>query len=127
MDEYQVGKDIAALEARIKALEARLGSGNCGCKDGPTRSGITMLGMAKETDKPGDPSITTRPDNGPDGISAAGCSDGHLRRVTVNGVCYCQMCCGGQWLYFCYSNGQCIQCPGGVTVNCNGRNWILSC
>jgi hypothetical protein len=127
MDEFSLGKEIGALLARVKALEEAVSKKGCGC-GGAVRGQIEMIGSAKETDGPADPTITTRPDTGPDGMNMlADCTDGHLRRVTVNGVCYCQMCCGGQWVYFCYSNGQCIRCPGGVTVNCAGKNWILSC
>ena len=131
MDEYALGRDIGSLEARVKALEqalAALKGGNCGCGN-TTHKGATvqMLGMAEKTDKPADPSITTRPDTGPGSEIRAECSDGHLRRITYNGVCYCQMCCGGKWVYFCYQDGTCVQCPGGITVNCAGNNWILSC
>ena len=131
MDEFSLGRELGMLAARVAALEAALASKghDCGCSKqtgGKADGHVEMLGMARRTDQEADPSIVMRPDNGPYGIDAE-CADGHLRRITYNGVCYCQMCCGGGWKYFCYSNGQCIQCPGRVTVNCNGNNWMLSC
>ncbi|HEX9928928.1 MAG TPA: hypothetical protein VGB02_10380 [Pyrinomonadaceae bacterium] len=126
MDDYQLGKDIQQIMNRLEAIEKKLNSKDCGC-GGAEDGSVVYLGMAEKTDQEADPNITTKIDDTDRGAAPMACTDGHLRRVTVNGVCYCQMCCGGQWVYFCYSNGQCIQCPGRVTVNCAGNNWILSC
>jgi len=57
---------------------------------------------------------------------------GHLRKITVNGVCYSQMCCGGQWMFF-YKDvgGKRVWCTCNLgeswTVSCDGNNWIVGC
>jgi hypothetical protein len=132
MDEYQLGKDFGSLEARVRALEEHIQTHKhgCGCggKKTPTdlTQGYKLLGVAEITTEPADPTITMKPDTDADAREA--CSvEGMTRAKYVDGVCYCQMCCGGQWNYFCYDNGYCIHCPGGVTVNCNGTNRQLKC
>ena len=124
MNEYEVGKDIATLQARVAALEAKLQTRDCGCSG----KHIELRGMAQETKEAPTPGISMREDPDADALSVADCTDGHLRQKMVNGVCYCQMCCGGRWLYFCWDNGRCVKCSDRpVTVNCAGRNLILDC
>lgn len=98
---------------------------------------IEIHGVAEKTDAPADEGIFTEIDLEPmhdiaeDDISAKSCTNGHIRRKRYKGVCYCQMCCGGNWLYF-YKviNGKrkYLTCGGGAwTVNCSGNRWILQC
>ncbi len=57
---------------------------------------------------------------------------GHLRSVNVNGTCFCQICCGGQWQYVIYTGTdgkQYGQTCGmnGLTVSCDGHSYISRC
>jgi hypothetical protein len=130
MGNYQIGKDVQELTARIENLEKllKVKSEGCGC-NGESETVIEYLGMAKEADENAIVSEELRmvDDNDADAIATA-CSNGHIRRKTVNGKCYCQMCCGGSWKYFCWSNGTCVTCAHSPqTVNCGGNRWILDC
>ncbi len=88
---------------------------------------IEDVGMSKESNEKATMGITMKKDPDPDAVSTR-CTDGHIRRKTVDGICYCQMCCGGGWKYFCWDNGECVKCSDSpVTVNCSGQNRILSC
>lgn len=119
MSKYTIGKDVGSLEMRVRALEAK--DGGCGCsgEDG------SKPRMAMQSDSEPTEELSMRPDPL---APLAACTNGHIRTVTVNGKRYCQMCCGGQWQYFCWANGECVQpSHGPVTVNCAGNNWILDC
>ena len=90
-----------------------------------------MAEKSKDQPTPGVTSSKTVPVEGlPDGLQmkTEGCSSGHIQRVVVNGVCYVQMCCGGQWLYWHKGDVWCT-CNLGQswTVNCDGNNWIIPC
>ena len=66
-----------------------------------------------------------------DVAAAARCGTSHIRRKVVNGVCYCQMCCGGTWYFFYWIvNGRRVYQRCGMrgrTVKCAGHNYILTC
>jgi len=89
--------------------------------------------QATKTDKPADKSIhlVSALDDGT--VIKERCSgSGHLRKITVNGVCYSQMCCGGEWKFFYWDrNGRRDWCTCNLgeswTVNCDGNNWIVGC
>ena len=131
MNEYEMGKDIGALEARVRALEeAHKQKGSCGCGSSPGKQPdgtIKLCGVAQITDEPADLTIVLKPDTGPHGFAVQPFAEGQTRQYWYGGVCYCQMICGGQWQYLCYSSGYCIQCPGGVNVNCNGTIRNCTC
>lgn len=123
MDEYTLGKDIASLESRVSALEEIISKQGCGCG----QNAIEDRGIAQKTDSEPTVGISMRQDPDADAAATERFSNGHIRRKTVNGVCYCQMYCNG-WQYFCWDNGRCVQCSDRpVTVNCAGNNWILDC
>lgn len=125
MENYQLGKDIQSIISRLEAIEKKLQIGDCGCS-GEKSSKITLMGIAEKTNAEANKDITIKVDEDEVGLSE--CTNGHLRRKTVNGVCYCQMCCNGQWVYFCWPDGSCFRCGmTPITVNCGGNNWILSC
>jgi len=66
------------------------------------------------------------PDSGP--LATAPCTENAARKVTLNGICYCQVCCGGQWLYVRRSNGTFVKCgDGNQLYECNGNYFILTC
>ena len=94
---------------------------------------IGEITQATKTDKPADKSIQLV-STLDDGITIKErCStSGHLRKITVNGVCYSQMCCGGEWKFFSWDrNGRRYWCTCNLgenwTVNCDGNNWIINC
>lgn len=90
---------------------------------------ISSSTMAERTDQSADPDVAST-DTNDQGVKIkdACTTNGHIRKVTVNGVCYVQMCCGGQWLYWRKGDVWCT-CNLGEswTVNCSGNNWIISC
>ncbi len=108
------------------------------CKPGLTTSNsleieIGEIKQAEKTNKPADKNIKmVESIDGGVTIKEACSGNGHIRKVTVNGVCYLSMCCGGQWVYF-YKDvaGKRIWCTCALgeswTVNCNGNNWIIGC
>jgi hypothetical protein len=94
---------------------------------------IAEATKAEETTKQPDPDVKSRATNDK-GISIReACSgSGQVRKVTVNGVCYAQMCCGGQWLFWVKTvNGREVWCTCNLnetwTVNCDGKNLLISC
>ncbi len=113
------------MKARLEALERKVHT--CECQKHKAEGAIQYMGLAPESKEELTPGITARPDTSPDGYENCP-QDGNTRKKWYNGVCYCQMCCGGQWVDFCYSSGNCIRCgDAAVTVNCNGSNRILHC
>lgn len=94
---------------------------------------VSSTRMAEKTDKPADPDVFSTPTNDQGLTIKEACgTSGHLRTITVNGVCYNQMCCGGQWLFWYKdtANGK-LWCTCNLnqswTVNCSGNNWIIRC
>jgi hypothetical protein len=89
---------------------------------------IEHLGEAQRTDQPADPGVVSSPTNDKNIEIRETCTAGHIRRITVDGICYVQMCCGGQWLFWHRGNTWCT-CNLGQswTVNCDGNNWIIPC
>ncbi len=89
--------------------------------------------QAEKTDKPADEGVKLigTNDQGVSVEEACGGS-GMIRRITVNGVCYAQLCCGGQWqfVYKDTTNGR-IWCTCNLgqswTVACAGANYIVPC
>ena len=100
---------------------------------------IEILDIAERTDDEAESDIETLVDVEPmhdveeSSIKAskASWSNGHIRRKWYRGICYCQMYCNGQWLYFSKRiNGRIVYktCGGrGWTVNCAGNTFILRC
>src|SRR5262249_20286689 len=101
-DDYPIRKDIGALKARPKALERKVNT--CQCHKHKDEVRIEYLGLAPESKEKAAEGLTARPDNSPDGYENCP-QDGWIRKKYYNGVCYCQMCCGGQWQYFVWKNG----------------------
>jgi hypothetical protein len=94
---------------------------------------IGKISRAEKTDRPADPDVKSTAENDFGVSIAEACSDsGHIRSITVNGQCYKQMCCGGQWLFY-YKDvgGRRIWCTCNLgeswTINCSGNTWILPC
>ena len=94
---------------------------------------ISAISMAEKTDQPADPDIRSTDTNDQGVTIKDACStNGHIRKITVNGVCYVQMCCGGLWQYWYKdtSSGR-VWCTCNLgqswTFNCSGNNWIISC
>ncbi|RPH29307.1 hypothetical protein EHN07_06565 [Buttiauxella warmboldiae] len=94
---------------------------------------ISSTVQAEKTDLPVDPDVYSTVTNDQDVTIKDSCSsNGSLRRITINGQCYAQMCCGGQWMYFYKDtpNGR-LWCTCNLgqswTVNCAGNNWIINC
>jgi hypothetical protein len=88
--------------------------------------------VAEKSNNPPDAGVQSEPGSIPgDAVRVTGGTDGHMRSINVNGVCYCQMSCGGQWLYFykvINGNRVYLQCgQPGWTVPCAGNSWILRC
>lgn len=98
---------------------------------------VEMIGQARETDQPATAGFIAEKDVEPhhgkttEEIKALQCSSGHLRRKTVNGICYCQMCCNGEWYYYYWETptGRDYQnCGEGArNVTCNDRTYMISC
>lgn len=94
---------------------------------------ISAISRAVKTDQPADPDVKSTPTTD-DGLTIKdSCSDsGHIRKITVNGMCYVQMCCGGQWLFW-YKDigGKRVWCTCNLgqswNVNCAGNNYIIGC
>lgn len=94
---------------------------------------ISATTQAERTDQPADPEVKSTDTNDQGVTMKEACSsNGHLRKITVNGQCYSQMCCGGQWMFFYKDtpNGR-VWCTCNLgqswTVNCSGNNWIINC
>ena len=89
--------------------------------------------QAEKTNKPADGTVHMVASIDGGVVVKEPCSgNGHIRTITVNGRCYSQMCCGGQWMFFYQDRGrQRVWCTCNLseswTVNCNGNNWIISC
>jgi hypothetical protein len=85
--------------------------------------------QAEKTDKPADKDVQSAETNDQGLTIKEACSgSGWIRRITYNGTCYVQMCCGGQWFFWHRGNVWCT-CNLGEswTVNCNGNNYIIPC
>lgn len=71
---------------------------------------------------------------GPEGLTftSESCENGWLRRITVNGVCYGQMCCNNTWWYYYRDtpNGR-VWCTCNLgqswSVNCSGETYFVAC
>lgn len=94
---------------------------------------ISATSMAEKTDEPADPDVksTTTNDEGVTFVEPCG-TDGQVRQTTVDGICYVQMCCGGQWLFWYKDVGNTrvwCTCTLGETwnVNCAGNTWMIGC
>ena len=98
---------------------------------------IEMVGIAEQSSSEEDEGYYREADiDGPrEGQSEetilSNCSTANIRKKIVNGVCYCQMCCGGTWYYFYrIVNGKRVYQKCGdsaMTVKCDGGNYILRC
>jgi len=117
---YQLGKEIGAILARLEALETK----KCRCKE-ISREPATW--PSTETAHAGGEVCSIVLDSGP--LASDICSNGSARKVNINGVCYCQICCGGQWYYVKRNDGSFVKCGDGNQLfnDCNGNQQILSC
>lgn len=133
------GSDHAKIEA-CKAQAARDWTAQCSaiCKPAASNTNaieieIGQIKQAEKTTSPNDKDIKMVASiDGAVNIKEACSGSGHIRTVTINGVCYASMCCGGQWMYF-YKDigGKRVWCTCSLgeswTVNCDGNNWIIGC
>jgi hypothetical protein len=94
------------------------------------------IGEAREAEKTKnavDPTIRmTDRINGLPRVVESCSSAGFLRTITINNVCYSQMCCGGKWMFFYKEkDGRKIYCTCELgeswTVNCDGNAFIINC
>jgi hypothetical protein len=106
-----------------------------GCTEGESRwpKSKSRLSIVAALKKQINPQIhaTTQADHDIEILEACS-TTGHIRRITVNGICYSQMCCGGQWQYFYKdtpSGRVWCTCNLGQTwnVNCSGNTWMVNC
>ena len=76
---------------------------------------------AEKTDRPDDPEVKSTPTIEGVTIKEACSQTGWIRSITVNGRCYKQMCCNGQWLYYYKDTPQ-----GRVWCTCDlGQSWTV--
>lgn len=141
MSDYQVGKDIGNIMARLESIEKKLGGG-CGCGSNTEHGASFSLGTAQVVTDAPDGEL--QKDTSLEALlnGCGGSSNGHIRTTRTppeagypSNVDYCQMCCIGNgdngWYYaYKYVNNQKIYAARGglsVTISCGGSNYILGC
>jgi hypothetical protein len=85
---------------------------------------------AKQTKKPVKDGVEAKAaiDGTKEHVAEACSGSGWIRSVNVNGGCYKQMCCGGQWNYYTIGAQYCT-CNLGQSwnISCDGHTNILPC
>jgi hypothetical protein len=139
VNEYQIGKDMGILMARLEALEKKVGCGCGGHSAASTTVEVEYFGKQAEVTKE---SATGHMEKDISATKANCTGNGHLRSTSVpptgypSGPRYCQICCignGDDGWYYCYNtvNGQRVYVTRengtSASVSCGGSTLICSC
>lgn len=134
VSEYEMGKDLGNLLARVTNLEKKVG---CGCGGAPAAKTIEIeyTGLAKETSE----KATGQLHKDLTAHFATCPVSGHLRSTTTppqgqpSGPHYCQICCIGAgddgWFYCTDAQGVYVTRERGnsASVTCGGVTRLCSC